>query len=186
MKSRETIIEQIKALLSKTAANGCTEAEELAAINKAAAMRDAYVITDEELALTKEEVAILYKDAPDLADPHGIRWRLTYGVSQFCDVQIFRSRRETGLKAIGMPSDVQFAMWLLDHLADFVFRSANGIFDCRLRAARRASHDHPIICPRLHGSNHRLPSRTDRSIKNGTDQQWPRTSCRKGRRYQIS
>ena len=36
-------------------------------------------------------------------------------------MQIYRSRGETGLKCIGLPSDVQFAMWLLDHLADFVF-----------------------------------------------------------------
>jgi hypothetical protein len=43
------------------------------------------------------------------------------GVDQFCGVTIYRSRHETGLKCIGMPSDVQFAMWLLDNLADFVF-----------------------------------------------------------------
>jgi hypothetical protein len=139
VKSRETIIEQIKALLSKTTANGCTEAEELTAIGKAAAMRDAYVITDEELALTKDETAVLHTDAPDLADPHGIKWRLTYGVSQFCGVQIFRTRRETGLKAIGMPSDVDFAMWLLDHLADFVFAQLMEylITDCAPRGERR-------------------------------------------------
>jgi hypothetical protein len=38
-------------------------------------------------------------------------------------VRIFRSRHETGLKCIGMPSDVQFAMWLLDNLADFIFNA---------------------------------------------------------------
>jgi hypothetical protein len=42
-------------------------------------------------------------------------------VAQFCGVEIYRSWRETGLKCIGMPSDVQFALWLLDNLADFVF-----------------------------------------------------------------
>lgn len=46
---------------------------------------------------------------------------VSYGVRQFCGVEIYRSRREGGFKCIGMPSDVQFAMWLLDHLADFVF-----------------------------------------------------------------
>jgi hypothetical protein len=121
MKSRQTVIDQIKALLSKTTANGCTEAEELAALAKVAAMRDAYVVTDEELALTKDEAAILHNDPPDLTDPHGIKWRLSYAVSQFCDVKIYRYRRETGLNAIGLPSDVHFAIWLLDHLANFVF-----------------------------------------------------------------
>jgi hypothetical protein len=45
----------------------------------------------------------------------------TGGVSAFCNVEIFRSRGETGLKSIRLPSDIQFAMWLLDSLADFVF-----------------------------------------------------------------
>src|SRR5262249_19311029 len=53
--------------------------------------------------------------------PHKIKWRLSYGVRKFCGVEIYRSRRETGFNCIGMPSDVQFAMWLLDNLADFVF-----------------------------------------------------------------
>jgi hypothetical protein len=95
----------------------------LAALDKAAAMRDAYDITDEELQVAKDEAAMLHADPPDLKDPHKIKWRLTYAVSQFCGVQIFRSRHETGLKCIGMPSDVQFAMWLLDNLADFVFNA---------------------------------------------------------------
>jgi hypothetical protein len=73
------------------------------------------------LQITKDEAAILHADPPDLKDPHGIKWRLIHAVGQFCGVQIFRSRHETGLQCIGMRSDVQFAMWLLDSLADFVF-----------------------------------------------------------------
>jgi hypothetical protein len=56
-----------------------------------------------------------------LSDPHKIKWRLTHAVGQFCNVQIYRSHHQTGLNCIGMASDVQFAMWLLDTLADFVF-----------------------------------------------------------------
>lgn len=119
--NRNAIIEKIKALLAKTTANGCTEAEMFAALDKASAMQDAYDICAEEVELTKDEKAILHADPPDLKDPHKIKWRLTGGVSEFCGVQIFRSRHETGLKCIGMPSDVQFAMWLLDTLADHVF-----------------------------------------------------------------
>ena len=123
MADRNSIIEKIKALLAKTTANGATEAEMLAALDKAAAMRDGYDITDEELQVAKDEAAMLHADPPDLKDPHKIKWRLTYAVSQFCGVQIFRSRHETGLKCIGMPCDVQFAMSLLDNLADFVFNA---------------------------------------------------------------
>jgi hypothetical protein len=121
MADRNAIIEKIKALLAKTTANGATEAEMLSALDKASAMMDAYDISDAELQITKDEAAILHADPPDLKDPHSIKWRLTSAVSQFCGVQIFRSRHETGLRCIGMPSDVQFAMWLLDSLADFVF-----------------------------------------------------------------
>jgi hypothetical protein len=121
MADRNAIIEKVRALLGKTTANGCTEAEMLSALDKASAMIDAYDISDDELKIAKDEAAILHADPPDLSDPHKIKWRLTHGVSEFCGVQIYRSRRETGLKCIGMPSDVQFALWLLDTLADFVF-----------------------------------------------------------------
>jgi len=60
-------------------------------------------------------------DPPDLKDPHGIKWRLTNQVGAFCNVEIYRTRHQTGLKYIGLPSDVQLAMWLLDSLADFVY-----------------------------------------------------------------
>jgi hypothetical protein len=121
MADRNSIIEKIKALLAKTTANGATEAEMLSALDKASAWMDAYDITDDEVRVAKDEAAMLHADPPDLKDPHKIKWRLTYGVSQFCGVQIYRSWHETGLRCIGLPSDVQFAMWLLDSLADFVF-----------------------------------------------------------------
>jgi Protein of unknown function (DUF2786) len=122
MADRNSIIEKIKALLAKTTANGCTQEEMLAALDKASAMMDAYDITDEELQLTKDEAVMLHADAPDATDPHKIKWRLSHGVREFCGVEIYRSRRETGLKFIGMASDVQFAQWLLDNLSDFVFK----------------------------------------------------------------
>ena len=121
MADRNSIIEKIKALLAKTTANGATEAEMMSALDKASAMMDAYDINDDELQIAKDEAAILHADPPDLKDPHKLKWQLCHGVAEFCGVQIFRSRHETGLRCIGMPSDVQFAMWLLDNLADFVF-----------------------------------------------------------------
>lgn len=121
MADRNSIIDKIKALLTKTTDNGCTEAEMLSALDKARAMMDTYEIGDDELQFAKDEAAILHAEPPDLKDPHKIKWRLSYGVSQFCGVRIYRSSHETGLKFIGAPSDAQFAAWLLDSLADFVF-----------------------------------------------------------------
>src|ERR1700720_2271340 len=120
MADRNSIIDKIKALLAKTTANGATEAEMLSALDKASAMMDAYDITDADVQVARDEAAVLQKDPPDLKAPHKVR-RLSHAVGEFCGLQIYRSRHETGLKCIGMPSDVQFAMWLLDSLADFVF-----------------------------------------------------------------
>jgi hypothetical protein len=126
MADRNSIIEKIKALLAKTTANGATEAEMLSALDKAAAMQDAYDITDEDVKVARDEAVMQHADPPDLTDPHQIKWRLSYGVAEFCGVQIYRSRHQTGLKCIGMPSDTQFAMWLLDSLADYVFAELYG------------------------------------------------------------
>jgi hypothetical protein len=126
MADRNSIIEKIKALLAKTTANGATEAEMMSALDKASAWIDTYEISDAELRVAKDEAAMLHAEPPDARDPHRIKWQLSYGVAQFCGVQIYRSPREAGLKAIGMPSDVQFAMWLLDSLADFVFAELYG------------------------------------------------------------
>jgi uncharacterized protein DUF2786 len=120
MTDRTSIIEKIKALLSKTTDNGCTEGEMLSALDKAAAMRDAYDISDDELREAKADAAVL-RNEPDPSDPHRLKWLLSGGVRQFCNVEIYRTGSKSGLKCIGLPSDADFAMWLLDSLADFVF-----------------------------------------------------------------
>jgi hypothetical protein len=120
MADRNAIIDKIKALLAKTTENGATEAEMLAALDKAAAMQDAYGVSDADLQLTKEKKAILHPD-PDATDTHGIKWRLSYAVGRFCNVEIFRRSHVPGLRMIGLPSDAEFAAWLLNALADFVF-----------------------------------------------------------------
>jgi hypothetical protein len=138
MMNRESIVEKIRALLSKTTERGCTEAEMLAALDKARAMRDAYDVSDADLRLAKDEAAVLRAES-DPHDAHGIKWRLCSEVGQFCNVQVFRTRRQPGLKFIGMPSDVAFADWLLNTLADHVFAELYGhlIGSCAPRGERR-------------------------------------------------
>jgi Protein of unknown function (DUF2786) len=120
MKDRHSAIEVIKALLAKTQENGCTEAEYLAALDKARALMDSWEISNDELAEAKELAAILFEEPSDEADPHQLKWNLTYGVRLFCGVQIYRHGSESGLKYIGAPSDVELARFLLDSLANFV------------------------------------------------------------------
>jgi hypothetical protein len=121
MADRQAIVDKTKAMLSKTRENGCTEHEEFAALAKARAWIDAYEISDDELQLNRQEKATLYAEGEeDARDTHKIKWQLCYGVGVFCNVQIFRTGAKGGLSFVGLQSDIDFAKWLLDHLADFV------------------------------------------------------------------
>jgi Protein of unknown function (DUF2786) len=120
--NRAELIAKIKALLSKTTVAGCTEHEELAALTKARAMMDAHEVTEEELQLTKEEKAILLSEPPDSLDPHHVKFFLMGPVAEFCSCEAWRTRTSEGksVSFCGLPSDVDWATWLLDHLTMFV------------------------------------------------------------------
>jgi hypothetical protein len=120
--NHEKMRDKIKALLSKTTENGCTEEEELAALAKARALMDAYEISDEDLKLTKEESAILREEPPGTQDPHGIKFDLSYAVAKFTDCQVWKNHKSKGggLVFCGLTANARFASWLLDHLTNFV------------------------------------------------------------------
>jgi hypothetical protein len=119
--NRENLLDKIRALLSKTTVAGCTEAEALAALTKAQAMIDAYEVTDDELALTKEEKAILR--TTKTRDPLFIRRRLMFAVEEFTNTKAWYrsiSRGHYDRTLCGLPADVDFAEWLIDALTQFV------------------------------------------------------------------
>ena len=118
MRNRGAMLDKIRALLSKTTENGCTEAEALAALDKARALVDAYEVTIEDLQLSKAEAAVVYNEPSDTRDPHKIKSYLGSAVAEFCDCKIWRSSQR--FTFCGFPGDIQFAVWLLDHLTDFV------------------------------------------------------------------
>jgi hypothetical protein len=120
--NRESILDKIRALLAKTTANGCTQEEMGAALAKARAMRDAYDVSDGELELAKDEVAILRDEPADPNDPHNIKWRLCGAVAEFCDCEVWAApdSRNRSFTFCGTVSDTQWAVWLLDHLTDYV------------------------------------------------------------------
>lgn len=118
--NREKLLAKVKALLSKTTENGCTEAEAMSALNMAQAMMDAYEITEDELNDLKKEEAIVTET--NTFDPHNIRRSLAVWVSRFADVKVWRDgpRNSHKLKFCGTQADVEFATWLLDSLSEFV------------------------------------------------------------------
>jgi Protein of unknown function (DUF2786) len=117
--NREKTFDKIRALLSKTTENGCTEHEHLAALDKARALMDSYEVTEADLQFTKEESAIFRKEPPGTRDPHGIKSGVVNAVAQFTDCRAWRDGK-AGLVFCGLPADVRFATWLLDHLTGFV------------------------------------------------------------------
>lgn len=115
---RSRLLDKIRALMSKTTDNGCTEQEALAALDKARAMMDAYEVTEADLQLTKEQAAVLRSEPEGTTDPHGIKRGIASAVAKFCDCKVWRSGH--GLTFCGLKADAQFATWLTDHLAAFV------------------------------------------------------------------
>src|SRR5262245_49417264 len=111
MSDRESLLDKIRALLAKTQENGCTEAEELAALAKARGLMDAYEVTDEDLKLAKEESVILRREPPGTRDPHSIKFNLMGGVEKFTNTRAWREHKSKGrgLVFCGLPSDAQFA-----------------------------------------------------------------------------
>jgi hypothetical protein len=100
---------------------------------------DAHVVTDEELQLTREEKAVL-RDDVDGSDPHGIKWQLAGTVAAFCDCEVWR--QGSVLQFCGMQSDVDWSVWLLDHLTDFVQAEVVGPPDDDARTSQRAEGDY--------------------------------------------
>jgi hypothetical protein len=130
--SREKLIDKVKALFAKTTANGCTEEEMLSSLAKARALIDSYEITDDELKLSREEKAILRDESEeDARDSHGIKGQLGSAVARYCRVRIYRDSSKAGLTFVGFKADIDWAAWLIDHLADFVHDSLfEYLLDC--------------------------------------------------------
>jgi hypothetical protein len=121
---RDKILSKIRGLLAKTLEAGATEPEAMAALEMAQNMMTAYEVTEAELNLTKEEKAIIRGEPKGTKDPHLIKWQLLLGVTKFCGCQGWRRAQIRsgggGIVFCGLPSDAQFASWLLDSLANFV------------------------------------------------------------------
>lgn len=120
---RQSLAQRIQALLAKTTARGCTEAEALAAAEKAQELLAIYQMskTDLELEaeglirwlLTKDEMKRLKFPASAIAD-------LGFGIARFTDCKGWTwSGGRDGFEFAGLRSDVEFATWLTQSLMQF-------------------------------------------------------------------
>src|ERR1700737_951902 len=116
--ARQKLLAKIKALLAKTVANGCTEAEAMDALEMAQRMMEEYEVTETDLQFGAEQAQM---DKREQDDRDRIREYLATAVGQFCQCEVWRGGHES-ITFCGLPSDTVFAHWLLDTLADFVKR----------------------------------------------------------------
>lgn len=173
--NRDKLIAKIRALMAKTVENGCTEAEAMNALNMAQTMMDAYDVTAEDLQEAKDESAI-HDTMKDMRDPHNIRSMLVVKISEFTNTQTYRSQykpQKYRYSFIGLRSDVDFAVWLTEHLTIFVQKELKKyLWDNGYQSLDASSKRH-IISGFVIGCtgriNDRLGELIDRGDRNRTD-----------------
>lgn len=122
MTARDKLLAKMRALMAKTVANGCTVAEAMAALDMLQRMKDQHDVDDAELHQLADDPVIVEPRTAD--DRDRIREQLVMAVAAFCQCRAWSTRHHLDeLTFCGLQSEVIFAHWLLDTLADFVRRS---------------------------------------------------------------
>lgn len=109
--NKQAAIARIRALLAKTTANGCTEAEAMAAAAKAGELMDRYSVTMTDVEIKAEKC----ETRTGMAKTHPVEGCAT-AIARFCGCKVWRSGA-AGRKALsyfGLPQDVEVAMYLTD------------------------------------------------------------------------
>lgn len=121
--ARKKMLEKVKAILSKTMENGCTEEEAMSALAKARELMATYEIDETEIAAFDREEVKIHRSIID--DPYEIKKNLRTSVGQFTRCRAYDSsaKGHYGASFIGLESDVIFAKWLLETLQHFVMRA---------------------------------------------------------------
>ncbi len=156
--NRQKLLNRIKALMQKTVDNGCTEAEAMAALSMAQTMMDAYEVTEDEINQTKQEKAI-HETMKDMRDPHHIRHNLSENISRFTNTKCFTSGNRKKFNFVGLQSDIEFTIWLLEHLTLFVQKELKNYIWANKYTSLEPSRKRKIINGFVHGCTQRINER---------------------------
>lgn len=115
MNNRDKVLNKVRALLSKTLDNGCTENEAAIALQMAEKLMQEHEIDEADLKLDDEKAII---ECSDMRDPQNIRWKICYFISKFTETCTFGNKKY--IKFVGLKSDVDFALWLTETLTAFI------------------------------------------------------------------
>ena len=111
----DAIKAKIRALLSKTVENGCTEAEALAAVNKAQQMMDQYQLENIDEALGETQIVrMVYSNGKKKIET--VVENIAKAVSVFCGVKVWKVKADVIF--YGFESDCNFAIYLMGMLRD--------------------------------------------------------------------
>lgn len=116
MSNRQKLVNKIKALLSKTVDNGCTEAEAMNALAMAQSLMNEHEITEVDIQEIKNEKAVI--DFTNIKDTHKIGWKLGFWISKFTETYSYGHDKQVNY--VGLKSDVEFAKFLHSTLVEFV------------------------------------------------------------------
>lgn len=109
--NRSAAVARIKALLSKTVENGCTEEEASAAISKAGELMDKYGIESSETDI-REEVCITGIHGAERLKIHESTWIATE-LAKYCDCRVWRKTGTGQIAFFGIPADVEVATYIM-------------------------------------------------------------------------
>lgn len=121
MADKKKLIAKIRALLSKTVENGCTEEEMASALALAKRLMNENDLDTSDLEMKGEGVTV---ETRVVTDFDKIRYHLCKPVGDFCHCATWREGRGSDtINYCGLESETVFAHWLLDMLGDFVLFS---------------------------------------------------------------
>jgi hypothetical protein len=147
------MLEKVKAILSKTMENGCTEEEAMAALAKARELMATYEIDEADLDALEQEQTVYHKTP--MNDPYAIKECIYTAVGEFTRCKGVNGRkRNYGISFAGMESDVIFATWLLDTLQRFVMRALRDFQ--KQRAVRRIPNSNYTSASFVQGCSERI------------------------------
>jgi hypothetical protein len=112
---REAVIRRVRALMEKTVANGCSEAEAMLAAQKLGEIMNKYQLSLTDIKLKEEIVEQL--DVQTSSYDGGPMFNVISGIAYFTDTKVWRSRRrnKTALfKFLGFKTDVIVAKYIYD------------------------------------------------------------------------